>query len=277
MRIQHNLSAMNLQRHSKINNRNLLKNIVILSSGYRINSAADDAAGLAISEKMRAQIRGLKQASRNLEDGIGIIQIADGALAEVQDMMNRMKELSVQSASDTNTQEDRAKLQEELDQLLMGINRIAHDTEINEKRPLLKQDDPAGNSEKGLWIQAGANAGQGFYVELCNATQGNLELNGLDITTQVKAKEAIEKIDKASSMVSRMRGKFGAYQNRMEHAIAANDNTAENLQAAESRIRDADMAKAMMEYTKESILQQIKQSLMAQVFMAPQSILGLLQ
>lgn len=434
MIIQHNLTAMNASRQLGITTKKSAKSTEKLSSGYRINKAADDAAGLAISEKMRGQIRGLNQASRNAEDGISLIQTAEGALQESQNIIQRMRELSVQAATDTNTNDDRTQIQQEINQLTQEVDRIATTTEFNTKKlingeqtgslnyragnasvegsfqngnvniiPLgisdsslvglddviriqmqrdisamdktdftignLSECTPDGHhatlttlngrvsaasftiedgiitianskfeqkgvptsegaevpnelqfkisgisnlkagdiitisltrmqsskaaepGKPGLRIQAGANAGQEVLLQInsmkakdlgivqisTSTSAGDTAGQALDVTTQDKASLAIEAYDKALQKVSGERANLGAIQNRLEHSIANLDTSAENLQASESRIRDVDMADEMTEFSKNNILMQAGQSMLAQANQSTQGILTLLQ
>ncbi len=270
MRINHNLTAMTAQRQLSINNLNGSKSMNKLSTGLRINSAADDAAGLAVSEKMRGQIRGLNQASRNAQDGISMIQTAEGALNESHDILQRMRELAVQASNDTYTDTDRGQIQKEVAALTTELTRIADDTEFNNQTLL----DTDGNAKV---IHVGANADQTISVTFNSATAADLGVDAVDISTQVGANGAITTIQTAIDDVSGERAQLGAYQNRLEHAIKNLDTSAENLQASESRIRDVDMAKEMMELTKNNILQQASQAMLAQANSQPQSILQLLR
>ncbi|WP_046174427.1 flagellin N-terminal helical domain-containing protein [Domibacillus indicus] len=241
-----------------------------LSSGLRINRAADDPAGLAISEKMRAQIRGLNQASRNAQDAISMIQTGEGALNETHSILQRMRELAVQAANDTNTDSDRQAIQEEINQLTEEITRIGNDTEFNTMKLL-------DGSKTSFQIQIGANTGQTITIETSDMRAAALGITGIDVTTQSGASSAIDLFDDAIETVSQQRSKFGAYSNRLEHTINNLENTAGNLTAAESRIRDADMAKEMMEQTKASILAQVAMAMMIQANQSQQNILQLLK
>ena len=275
MRIQHNLNAMNSLRQLGINNTNTGKNLEKLSSGFRINRAGDDAAGLAISEKMRGQIRGLDMASKNAEDGISMIQTAEGALNETHAMLQRMRELAVQSATDTNTSTDRGELQKEVDALAAEIDRIAQNTEFNTQKLL---DASGGENTDGVFkLHIGANATQNITVTFADMQAAALTVNAIDISTQSDADTAITTIDAAIEAVSAERANMGAVQNRLEHTINNLGVTSENLSAAESRIRDVDMAKEMMQFTKNNILTQAAQAMLAQANMQPQGVLQLLQ
>jgi flagellin len=275
MRINHNIASLNTYRQLTINNNAGSKSLEKLSSGYRINRAGDDAAGLAISEKMRGQIRGLNQAERNAQDAISLIQTAEGALNETHSILQRMRELAVQSASDTNTDDDRKELQKEISQLLEEIDRISTDTEFNTMKLL------NGSYETtALTFQVGANSGQIVDINLndMSATTGlGLSTTNVNLETRTGASTAIEEIDKAIINVSSERAKLGAMQNRLEHTINNLGTTSENLTASESRIRDVDMAKEMMEFTKNSILQQAATAMLAQANSQPQGVLQLLQ
>ena len=272
MRINTNIAALNshrmLERSSMASARNLEK----LSSGTKINRASDDAAGLAISEKMNAQIRGLKMASRNSLDGISLIQTAEGALNEVHAMLQRMRELAVQAANDTNTTEDREKLQLEISQLVSELNRIASTTEFNTK-PLLDGEFDGD----GLKFHVGANKDQNVSLTFKDMKANALGVDGINLSTQESANEAIETINKALEGVSEERAKYGAMQNRLEHTINNLRVAGENLQAAESRIRDTDMASEIVKFNKSKIIAEAGTAMLAQANTAPQAILQLLQ
>ncbi|MEY9971886.1 flagellin [Lysinibacillus sp. RC46] len=344
MRIQHNISALNTHRNLGFNNAQASKNLEKLSSGYKINRAGDDAAGLAISEKMRGQIRGLDMATKNAQDSISLIQTAEGALNETHAILQRMRELSVQSANDTNVNADRDALQKEVEQLREEITRISTDTEFNTQK-LLNSDfkdkvfhiganegqsiklSIADTSSKALGLEegaqvvtagAGATAGagstgatwfsagativsavaatsvaaaidevkasaDGFYSDTTSALVKSaasgqaVTVGGLDISSQTSADKAITTLDAAIKTVSDTRSNLGAVQNRLEHTINNLGATSENLTAAESRIRDTDMAAEMMSFTKNNILMQAAQSMLAQANQQPQGVLQLLQ
>ena len=258
----------NMNRHYDTMSRAMLR----ISSGYRINSAADDPAGLAISEKMRAQIRGLNMAAKNIQDGISLVQTAEGALNETHDMIQRMRELAIEAANDTLTDDDRQKLELEFQELKKEIQRISTDTEFNTKTLLNGE-----HATKGIKIQAGANSGQNIELFINGMGSEALGLKDASIATQEDADKAISTMDEALKQVSNERSRLGAYQNRLEHAYNANVNTAENLQAAESRIRDADIAKEMMNMVKAQILMQASQYVLAMHMQQAQSILKLLE
>jgi len=379
MIINHNLTAMNSHRQLGINNTAQAKSIEKLSSGLRINRAGDDAAGLAISEKMRGQIRGLDQASRNAQDGISLIQTAEGALNETHSILQRMRELAVQAANDTNTDTDRAELQKEVNQLIEEIDRISDTTEFNTKKLLngdrqgveqtqgfvkveenntstfktitgvgattiskdntynikitsalnaaattftIKWMDKAGNSgtanvaqgstvtidgqftvtlatitlgnvgdeitvtsrqsvnhltDNSLTYQIGANSSQTMNVDIGDMGASALHVNDIKVTSAQAAEASISAINRAIEQVSAERSKLGAFQNRLEHSIKNLDTASENLQASESRIRDVDMAKEMMNQTRNSILSQAAQAMLAQANQAPQGVLQLLR
>ncbi|MBM7687145.1 flagellin [Defluviitalea raffinosedens] len=228
-----------------------------LATGQRINSAADDPAGLAISERMRAQIRGLRMAQRNAMDGISLIQTAEGAMNEIHSILQRMRELSVQAANGTNTDQDRAYLNEEFQQLKQAVYQFARSTEFN-SQPLLD----GSKKDKGIHLQIGPNAGDSLIVTIGDMT--DLGLDALDISTQEGAEKAMKALDDSINQVSRERSKLGAIQNRLEHTINYLSTYEENLTAAESRIRDADMAQTIMEYTKNQMLLMVSQVILAQ-------------
>ncbi|WP_195264793.1 MULTISPECIES: flagellin [unclassified Clostridium] len=271
MIINHNMNALNAHRNMGMNTSAAGKSMEKLSSGLRINRAGDDAAGLAISEKMRGQIRGLDQASRNSQDGISLIQTAEGALNETHNILQRMRELSVQGANDTNVTVDRAAIKTELDQLSSEITRIAKQTQFN------KQDILAGAATVN--IQVGANSGQTIAISLKTMDAAALKVVGgtLDVTTTDKANALTDALDTAIENVSTHRSSLGALQNRLEHTISNLNNTSENLTAAESRVRDVDMAKEMMSFSKNNILQQAAQAMLAQANQQPQGVLQLLR
>ncbi|TCK93383.1 flagellin [Natranaerovirga hydrolytica] len=272
MRINNNLMAMNTHRQLGIANNQGAKSMEKLSSGFRINRAADDAAGLSISEKMRGQIRGLQQASRNAQDGISLIQTAEGNLNEVSAMLVRVRELATQAANGTyDADDDLARIQEEVDELVDQIEDIKDNSEFNGIALL-------DGSATTITLQIGAKDNQ--QLEL-NAADFNLEavhtsIAAFDLETQAGAITALGEIEDLINEVSAARSYLGANQNRLEHTIKNLDTYAENLQASESRIRDVDMANEMMELTKQNILQQASTAMLAQANMAPQGVLQLL-
>ena len=269
MVVQHNLSAMNTNRQMGVVSSSLQKSTEKLSSGYKINRAGDDAAGLSISEKMRSQIRGLNKASSNAQDGISLIQVAEGALNETHSILQRMNELATQAANDTNTSVDRTAIKNEMDQLTSEINRIQSTTQFNTMNLL----DGSFTSKN---LQVGALSGQTIKISVTKMSASNIGVSGLAVSSNVKAGEAMSKIQLAIQSVSSQRSKLGAIQNRLEHTINNLNTTSENTSAAESRIRDTDMASEMVESSKNNILQQARQSMLAQANQANQGVLSLL-
>ena len=271
MVVQHNMRAMNSNRMLGLTASAQNKSSEKLSSGYRINRAADDAAGLSISESMRKQIRGLTQASRNAQDGISFAQTAEGALAEVQDMLQRMNELAVQAANGTNSSAQRGYLNAEVSKLKSEINRIGKETQFNGKaafgQSLIMHVDSKGVSHAGITVKA-AQISAGL-LGIADKT-----VSGPDGTN---AKEFIDAIGSALEMVSSYRSDLGAAQNRLEHTISNLDNVVENTTAAESRIRDTDMASEMVKYSNANILAQAGQAMLAQSNQANQGVLSILQ
>ena len=263
MRINNNITALNSHRQYTINNNGIGKNVEKLSSGFRVNRAGDDAAGLAISEKMRTQIRGLNMASKNSQDGISLVQTAEGAMQTAHNILQRMRELAVQSRNGTNdTSVDRAALNLEFSQLALEISQIESTIKFNDM-------DIFG---KSFTIQSGANAS-----DTTTFSVGTLAPpSGLTIGTQGGAATAIDNLTTEINTLSSTRAQLGAIQNRLEFKIQNLDNSAENLQAAESRIRDVDMAKMMTEFTKNNILFQASTAMLAQANTIPQGVLQLL-
>lgn len=272
MVVQHNLSAANTNRQLGITTNGLQKSTEKLSSGYKINRAADDAAGLSISEKMRNQIRGLNKASDNAQDGISLVQTAEGALNEVHSMLQRMSELAVQASNDTNQTVDRTALQSEVIQLQTEITRVANTTQFN-KQNILNGDFTKKN------IQVGANSGELIDIDITDVktTVSDALAKDTKVDSFTAAQTAIDNIQKSITALSTQRSTLGAIQNRLEHTTANLDNISENTQAAESRIRDTDMAEEMVTYSKNNILQQAGQSMLAQANQANQGVLSLLQ
>ena len=270
MVVQHNLTAMNSNRMLGITTNRQAKSSEKLSSGYRINRAADDAAGLSISEKMRSQIRGLNRASANAQDGVSAIQVAEGALSEAHSILQRMNELATQAANDTNTSVDRQAIQDEIDALTSEIDRIQSTTQFNTNNLL------DGNFT-GKNLQIGALEGQNIVISISNMSASSLGITSLDVSSFDSAGQAMTKVQSAIEKVSSQRSKLGALQNRLEHTIDNLDNVAENTQAAESRLRDTDMAAEMVEYSKNNILAQAGQSMLAQANTSNQGVLSLLQ
>jgi flagellin len=247
----------------------LSKSTEKLSSGYRINRAGDDAAGLSISEKMRSQIRGLNKASSNAEDGISLIQVAEGALNETHSILQRMNELATQAANDTNTSSDRTAIQNEMDQLTSEINRIQSTTQFNTMNLL-----DGTFSDKNL--QVGSLSGQQIQIDISDMNASSLGVSGLTVSSFTTAGNAMSSVQAAIDLVSSQRSMLGALQNRLEHTINNLDTTSENTSSAESRIRDTDMADEMVVYSKNNILSQAGQSMLAQANQATQGVLSLL-
>ena len=270
MVVQHNLSAMNTNRQMGTVTNSLSKATEKLSSGYKINRAADDAAGLSISEKMRSQIRGLNRASDNAQDGISLIQVAEGALNETHSILQRMNELATQAANDTNTSTDRTAITAEINQLQSEINRIQSTTQFNSMNLL-------DGTFTGKKLQVGALADQSIGVSVSKMNTACLGVATLTVSSFTKAGSAMTKIQAAIQKVSTQRSTLGALQNRLEHTINNLDTTSENTQSAESRIRDTDMAEEMVEYSKNNILSQAGQSMLAQANQQTQGVLSLLQ
>ena len=275
MVVQHNMQASISNRNLGISEDMTSKSTEKLSSGYRINRAGDDAAGLSISEKMRSQIRGLNQASTNAQNGISLIQTAEGALNEVHSILQRMDELSVQAANDTNVSADRTAIAKEMAQLTTEIDRIASTTQFNKQNLL-------NGSLSDCNLQVGANANQNIQFKIDNMCAKSIGLTALsagDLSVQMasytKATSYIAVVQKALENVSAQRSDLGAIQNRLEHTIANTDVAAENTQSAESLIRDVDMATEMVTYSKYNILQQAGQSMLAQANQATQGVLSL--
>jgi len=286
MVINHNMSAMFSQRQLKINNQNVDNNMEKLSSGFRINRAGDDASGLAVSEKMRSQIRGLTQASQNASNGISFIQTTEGYLQETQDILQRMRELSVQSSNGIYTAEDRMQIQVEVSALIDEVDRIASHAQFNGMNMLtgrFARETGENVVTASMWLHVGANMDQRerLYVGTMTTTAMNLRNAGsseiMSLSTPELANRSISVLYEALKRVSKQRADLGAYQNRMEYAIKGLDIGAENLQASESRIRDVDMAREMVEYTKNSILVQSATAMLAQANTKPQSVLQLMQ
>ena len=269
MVVQHNLSAMNTNRQMGVVTSALQKSTEKLSSGYKINRAADDAAGLSISEKMRAQIRGLDKASDNAQDGISLIQVAEGALNETHSILQRMNELATQAANDTNTSTDRTAIKAEIDQLTSEINRIQSTTQFNTQNLL-------DGKFTGKNLQIGSLKGQTIKISISNMNAATLGVSGLTVDKNSTAGISMSKIQAAIDKVSTQRSNLGALQNRLEHTINNLDTTSENTSAAESRIRDTDMADEMVQYSKNNILSQAGQSMLAQANQQTQGVLSLL-
>lgn len=275
MVVQHNLQAANTNRQLGITTSAQAKSTEKLSSGYKINRAADDAAGLSISEKMRSQIRGLNKASSNAQDGVSLVQTAEGALNETHSILQRMNELATQAANGTNTSVDRSAIRAELDQLTSEINRIQSTTQFNTMNLL---DGTFSGVTNQMKLQVGALSGQSIDFSIANmcATKIGLKTT-LSVSTFTKAGSYMKSVQDAIEVVSKQRSAMGAIQNRLEHTIANLDTTSENTQSAESRIRDTDMASEMVTYSKNNILAQAGQSMLAQANQSTQGVLSLLQ
>lgn len=275
MVVQHNLQAANTNRQLGITTSAQAKSTEKLSSGYKINRAADDAAGLSISEKMRSQIRGLNKASSNAQDGVSLVQTAEGALNETHSILQRMNELATQAANGTNTSVDRSAIRAELDQLTSEINRIQSTTQFNTMNLL---DGTFSGATKQMKLQVGALSGQSINFSIANMCATKIGLTtALSVSTFTKAGSYMKAVQHAIEVVSKQRSAMGAIQNRLEHTIANLDTTSENTQSAESRIRDTDMASEMVTYSKNNILAQAGQSMLAQANQSTQGVLSLLQ
>ena len=275
MVVQHNLQAANTNRQLGITTSAQAKSTEKLSSGYKINRAADDAAGLSISEKMRSQIRGLNKASSNAQDGVSLVQTAEGALNETHSILQRMNELATQAANGTNTSVDRSAIRAELDQLTSEIDRIQSTTQFNTMNLL---DGTFSGAAKQMKLQVGALSGQSIDFSIANMCATKIGLKkSLSVSTFTKAGSYMKSVQDAIEVVSKQRSAMGAIQNRLEHTIANLDTTSENTQSAESRIRDTDMASEMVTYSKNNILAQAGQSMLAQANQSTQGVLSLLQ
>ena len=275
MIVQHNMTALNANRQLGITNTNLARSTEKLSSGYRINRASDDAAGLSISEKMRGQIRGLKQASTNAQDGQSLIQTAEGAMNEIHSVLQRMRELTVQAKNDTYKLEDRTKIQDEVKQLQSEIDRIATQTQFNKMNLLT-------GSYSAKQFQVGANDAQVINLTITTMTCSALGVQSIQTLVNANSgasvgNDTLAKIDSAITKVSTKRSDLGAISNRLDHTIANADNMAENLQSSESKIRDVNLASEMVSYSSMSILQQAGQSMLSHANQATQGVLSLLQ
>jgi flagellin len=279
MIINHNISAMFAHRQNKINTENVTRDIEKLSSGMRINKGGDDASGLAVSEKLRAQVRGLNQASRNVADGVSFIQTTEGYLNETTSILQRVRELSVQSANGIYTAEDRMQIQVEVSQLIDEVDRVASHAQFNGLNMLTgRYARPADGAQAAdtMFFHIGANMDQRESVFIGNMSATALNVKDVTISNVNSANQAIGRMDEALKIVNKQRADLGAYQNRMEEAQKGIDNAAENLQASESRIRDSDMAKQMVDYVKNQILVQSSNAMLAQANQKTQSVLQLL-
>ncbi|GAB79459.1 flagellin [Austwickia chelonae] len=269
LQINTNVAALNAYRNLSGTQGSMNTSLERLSSGLRINRAADDAAGLAISEKLRSQVNGLNQAQANAQDGISLIQTAEGALNETHSILQRMRTLAVQSSSDTNTNSDRAQIQKEVTALISELDGISTRTQFNGMTLV-------DGSFKDKQLQIGANNGQTMTVTISGVSSTSLTVNGLKLDTQTEAAAALTTLDTAINTVSGLRADLGALQNRLQHTVSNLGVSAENLSASQSRIRDTDMAKEMTSFTRSQILQNAGVSMLAQANQAPQSVLKLL-
>jgi flagellin len=272
--VYNNVEASNAHRQLVNTGNALNKSMERLSSGLRINRAADDAAGLAVSEGMRSQIRGMNVASRNAQDGVSMVQVADGALGNVGDMLQRVRDLAVQASNGTLTDAQRTNLDTEVQQVLTEIGKTGTDTEFNGLKILAGSVATAASA---VTLQVGANASQNIAFTIGTVSTSDLGISGIAVSTAASATAAIASLDAAISTVTTSRANLGAIQNRLEHTINRLGMTSENLQAAESRIRDADMASEMIDFTKNQILQQSGMAMLAQANQSPQSVLSLLR
>jgi flagellin len=286
MVINHNMSAMYSNRQVGVTNVSMRKDMEKLSSGMKINRAGDDASGLAVSEKMRAQIRGLNQASRNASNGISFIQATEGYLQETTDIMQRIRELAVQSSNGIYTDEDRMQIQVEISQLVAEVDRIASSAQFNGLNMLTGRyaKQSGENSVTGsMWFHIGANMDQRMEVYIGTMTAVALGVRELgdetiiSLASPAEANRAIGTIDEALKKINKQRADLGGYQNRLEHAVKGIDIAAENLQAAESRIRDTDMAAQMVEFTKNQVLAQAGTAMLAQANTQSQNVMTLLR
>jgi flagellin len=268
LRIYNNVEAQNAHRQLSATNNKLSGSMERLASGLRINRAADDAAGLAVSEEMRTQIRGMNVASRNALDGVSLVQVADGALGGVSDMLQRIRDLAVQAANGTLTDLQRNNLDREVQSIVSEIARVASDTEFNGIKIL---SGSVATAASAVTLQVGANGAQVIAFTIGTMSASDLGVSGIAVSTAASATDA------AIRSVNAQRASMGAIQNRLEQTIGRLELTSENLQAAESRIRDADMAMEMIDFTRNQILQQSGTAMLAQANQAPQSILQLLQ
>ena len=286
MVINHNLSAMFADRSLGVTQGSLQKNMEKLSSGEKINRAGDDASGLAVSEKMRSQIRGLNQASRNASNGISFIQTTEGYLQETTDIIQRIRELAVQASNGIYSDEDRMQIQVEVSQLVAEVDRIASQAQFNGMNMLtgrFAQASEGGTAAAEMWFHIGANMDQRTQVFIGTMTAGALGLKDegqdamMTLADPSEANRAIGTLDEALKLINKQRADLGAYQNRLEYTVKGIDVAAENMQASESRIRDTDMAETMVEFTKNQVLSQAGVAMLAQANTLSQSVLSLLQ
>jgi flagellin len=286
MVINHNMSAMFSNRTLGVTNGSLSKDMEKLSSGEKINRAGDDASGLAVSEKLRSQIRGLNQASENAQNGISFIQTTEGYLQETTDIVQRIRELAVQSSNGIYTDEDRMQIQVEVSQLVAEVDRIASQAQFNGMNMLtgrFAQSTGENSVTASMWLHVGANMDQRIQVYIGTMTAQALGVREagteqiLQLTTPEDANRAIGTLDEALKKINKQRADLGGYQNRLEHAVKGLDVSAENMQASESRIRDTDMASQMVDYTKNQILSQAGTAMLAQANSQSQNVLSLIR
>ena len=286
MVINHNMSAMYSQRSTNLTTVAAQKNMEKLSSGLKINRAGDDASGLAVSEKMRSQIRGLNKASENAQNGLSFIQTTEGYLQETTDIIQRIRELAIQSSNGIYTDEDRMQIQVEVSQLVAEVDRIASQAQFNGMNLLtgrFARDEGTNSVTASMWLHIGANMDQRIqvYIGTMTATALNLRSLGdetiMNLESPNEANRAIGTLDEALKKLSKQRADLGGYYNRLEHAIRGIDVAAENLQSAESRIRDTDMAKEMVDFTKNQVMQQSGMAILAQANQSTQNVLSLLR
>jgi flagellin len=272
LRINTNVSAFNVHRNLVATDFELSKVLEKMASGLRINRASDDAAGLAVSEKLRTQVRGLQVATDNAQHGISLVQTAEGALNEVHSILQRLRKLAVQAANDHLTDNDRTQIQKEVDQLLAQIDYIGNTTQFNTKKLL-----SGAFASTALTFQVGANAGEVVAITIATVNATAMTLNGLSVANLGAASNAIVSIDQAISYVTDLRARLGAFQNRLERIVSNNNIAMENQAAAESRIRDVDMAQAVIQLVRLQILQQTGVAALAQANAVPQTVLQLLR
>ena len=280
MIINHNLSAVFANRMLKFNYNRIDKNIEKLSSGMRINRGGDDPAGLAVSEKMRSQIRGLRQAARNIEDATSFIQTTEGYLQESQDVLHRIRELAIQSSNGIYSEADRAQIQVEVSQLVQEIDRVSSQAQFNGFNMLTGAfADPAGGGTptNSMWFHIGANADQRVNAFIATMSAEGLGVNNVSISSPESANTAIRQVDDAMNVISKQRADLGAYQSRFSMAVEGIMSGYENLMASESRIRDTDMAEEMVNYVRNQVLAQTSTAMLAQANMKPASVLMLLR
>jgi flagellin len=280
MIINHNLSAVFANRMLKFNYNAVDKNIEKLSSGMRINRGGDDPAGLAVSEKMRSQIRGLRQAARNIEDATSFIQTTEGYLQESQDVLHRIRELSIQSSNGIYTDSDRAQIQVEVSSLIQEIDRVSSQAQFNGMNMLTGAFANAGDGgtpTNSMWFHIGANANQRVQAYIGTMSAQGLGVQEISISSPEQANSAIRQVDLAMNKISKQRADLGAYQSRFTSAVAGIMSGYENMMAAESRIRDTDMAEEMVDYVKNQVLTQTTMAMLAQANMKPASVLALLR